>query len=90
MLPADPDSRILYLYCRAVRSVFMLQNATGVVNSLEGTQTSSSFGFHFCFRLLVDVCAIVLFWFFTVNLRAAVEVRETGGRENRKIGYGNG
>jgi hypothetical protein len=68
----------------------MLQNATGVVNSLEGTQTSSSFGFHFCFRLLVDVCAIVLFWFFTVNLRAAVEVRETGGRENRKIGYGNG
>lgn len=61
----------------------MLQNATGVVNSHERTQTSSSFGFLFRFRLLEDVCANVPFWFFTVNLRAAVEVRETGGRENR-------
>ncbi len=83
LLPADRDSRIPYLCCRAVTSVFMLQNATGVVNSLERTQTSSSFGFLFCFRLLEDVCANVLFWFFTVNLRAAVEVPETGGRENR-------
>jgi hypothetical protein len=82
LLPADLDSRILYFCFRAVRSVFVLQNATGVVNSFERTQTSSSFGFLFFFRLLEDVCANVLFWFFTVKLRAAVEVRETGGREN--------
>jgi hypothetical protein len=56
LLPADLDSWILCLCYRAARSV---QNATGVVNSLERTQTSSSFGFPFCFRLLEYAVLVV-------------------------------